>query len=266
VNPVRFEKWQGLGNDFLVTHEASLDELSPERVARLCDRHFGVGGDGVLLVSGLGSERPRMTVQNADGSRPEMCGNGLRCAVGYVLDRAAPLAAGATARVVFDTDAGERVCTARRAGAGWEVEVDMGVVELGPTLEHLHEGRALTFHTASAGNPHAVLLEGAWRDDFARVGPEVSRLGERGTNVELVRELEPGATWEVLVWERGVGPTLACGTGACAVARVLTARGLAEVGAELGLRLPGGMLRVRVDAGGRALMKGPALRVFRGET
>lgn len=263
---MRFEKWQGLGNDFLVTHEASLDELGPARVASLCDRHFGVGGDGVLLVTDLDGERPTMTVLNADGSRPEMCGNGLRCAVGYVLDRRPARPAGEATRVTFSTDAGPRECTARRAGQGYEVEVDMGVVELGPELAFEHEGRALTFHTASAGNPHAVLLEGAWRDDFARVGPAVSRLGERGTNVELVRELEPGATYEVLVWERGVGPTLACGTGACAVARVLTARGLAEVGAELGLRLPGGMLRVRIDAEGRARMKGPAVRAFRGET
>jgi diaminopimelate epimerase len=198
-----------------------------------------------------------MLVVNHDGSRPEMCGNGLRCVALHLADSPATL--------YVDTDAGVRLCHVRpdATGQAGEVEVDMGGAE--PLGARTVAGRR--FATFSLGNPHAVAFVAAGEDpeQLARtLGPvvETDRQFPARTNVEFARR-EPDGTLTLWVWERGCGITAACGTGACATLAAAVAEGLAPSGASVRVRLPGGLLRVRLDDG-RAWMTGPARVVFRG--
>lgn len=256
---VRFEKWEGLGNDFVVLDDLGRD-LTDAEVQRLCDRRFGIGADGVLLV---GQAPKRMIVRNADGSRPEMCGNGLRCVAGHLRDLAGP-----EGRLSIATDAGERVCRVIGEVPGpsgrWEIEVDMGVARPGPELIASLDGHDHRFATMDLGNPHAVTFEAYDAAAFDVVGPFVATLPPAGTNVEVCRA-EPGRI-AVTVWERGVGRTLACGTGACAVAAVACDTGRARFDEPVVVALPGGDLTITVTSGSRAVrMRGPARQVFTGE-
>lgn len=253
-----FEKYEGLGNDFVLVDVRGADaRVGPDEARRLCDRRRGVGADGVLLVGpGRGSGAASMIVFNADGSRPEMCGNGLRCVAHY-------LARGGDASLVVDTDAGPRGCEVE----GGEVRVEMGAATLGPsTVELEAAGERVRLREVNVGNPHAVIFGAYDRARFERLGPVLATHAHfaAGANVEFVRE-GSGGELEVLVWERGVGPTEACGTGACAVAAAACAEGLRRHGEALRVRLPGGALEIWADAGGRVAMRGPARRVFRGE-
>ena len=259
---LRFEKWEGLGNDFIVLRDPGI-RLDDAAVQRLCDRRFGIGADGVLLVETTSAPpAPRMIVRNADGSRPEMCGNGLRCVAGHL----AASAAGGV--IVIFTDAGPRTCeiVAADTGAGrFEIAVDMGAARRGDDLVAVLDGREHRFLTIDMGNPHAISFEA--HDDGALdiLGPVVATLPPGGTNVELCQMLAPGRIL-VTVWERGVGRTLACGTGACAVAAAACDTGRAHFGEPVVVTLPGGDLELTVAPDTRAVrMRGPARRVFAGE-
>ncbi len=257
-----FEKWEGLGNDFILVEE----ELSSERVRRLCDRHAGVGADGVIAVQAIQGLKCRMIVHNADGSRPEMCGNGLRCVAGYLADRAA-LRDG---EVTVLTDAGRRVCRSVRQGEGcYRVSASMGVAELGEELHYPPhaEGPSRPFRMVRVGNPHAVSFEPFVSEDVDELGPAVQRLVEGGANVEFCRISEDGRRVEVAVWERGVGRTKACGTGACAAVAAAAAAARVPFDESIEVVLAGGVLEITVAKDSWALtMSGPARRVFVGET
>lgn len=254
-----FSKYEGLGNDFVVVEAATSDAVTSAEAARVCDRRFGVGADGVLLV--LPGRTPgavaRMRVINADGSIPEMCGNGLRCVAVHVA-RARGLDRG---ELLVDTDAGPRACVVD----GPRVRVDMGIVRVSGARELSLAGEGLSVVVADAGNPHAVALGEFSREDVARLGPQVATHASfpQGTNAEFARLTGPRSI-DLAVWERGVGLTLACGTGACATAAVACALGLAPRGVPLAVTLPGGPLEITIDDDGRALMRGPARRVFSG--
>lgn len=255
-----FEKWEGLGNDFVVIEATSEEAVTPEQARALCDRHRGIGGDGVLLV--IGGATPRMVVLNADGSRPEMCGNGLRCVAAFLANRTG--AEGLS--MVIATDAGDKPCAIERRSEGlYDVTVDMGHAKMGPRLDVEAEGRKHGFTTVDVGNPHAITFEPYAEDEIDRVGPTVATAPVGGINVEFCRMLE-GARPRiaVTVWERGVGRTLACGTGACAVAAAACEQGRAPRGAPIEVFLPGGPLEITVDEARALRMKGPARRVFRG--
>jgi diaminopimelate epimerase len=267
----RFEKYEGLGNDFLVVDAADENVLPPAAVVALCDRHFGVGADGVLLV--LPARSPacaaRMRVINADGSVPEMCGNGLRCVALHLARRARAArdhAHGNDLELRVETDAGERACRLEGGGAEARVTVDMGLVRVLGDRPLTVDGRSVVVAVADAGNPHAVLFGEFTRSDAERLGPRIATHPEfpRGTNVEFARIGDDGI--DLVVWERGVGITLACGTGACATAAVACARGLATCARPVTVRLPGGALEVTIEESGRATMRGPARHVFSGET
>jgi diaminopimelate epimerase len=258
----RFEKWEGLGNDFVLLRDPGLEDgaaLTDATVRRLCDRRFGIGADGVLLVETTRAGLRRMIVRNADGSRPEMCGNGLRCVAGHIFDERSESA------VVVLTDAGERTCEVCPLGEGrFDVCVEMGVARRGDDLVAAFDGREHRFLTIDMGNPHAVTFEAY--DDAAldTLGPVVAMLPSGGTNVEICRQLPDRIV--AVVWERGVGRTLACGTGACAVAAVACDTGRARFGAPITVALPGGPLEITIAATTRAVrMRGPARRVFSGE-
>jgi diaminopimelate epimerase len=259
----RFEKYEGLGNDFLIVDVATEGALSAERAMKLCDRHRGVGGDGVLLVLPPASPgaRARMLVWNADGSRPEMCGNGIRCVALHLARR--DDAPGIT--YVIDTDAGPRTCEVTRDGDSADVVVDMGRAEVGADQVAVLDGREVRFTRVSVGNPHAVAFDvDATPADLDRFGPIVSGAVPGGCNVELVTRA--GDEFEVMVWERGVGRTQACGTGACATGVAAISRNLARSGERMLVKLPGGPLEITVTAPELALrMRGPARRVFSGE-
>lgn len=259
---MRFEKWQGLGNHHVVVEREHLPRpIDAERARALCDPHFGIGADGVLEVSWEG-ERPRMTVWNADGTTAENCGNGIRIVArflhdtGRLPDDGVVLTGGEVTRVAIGVDG--------------LVSVDMGEARFpaGERRETLDlGGTPLAFVEVSMGNPHAVIEVPPDQDPadaMARYGAQVEvepRFPGR-VNAEFVRVDGPGEA-TVRVWERGVGPTMACGTGACAVAAALVrTRG---AGSPVTVNLPGGSLRIDVGDSMRVVMTGPAERVFRGE-
>jgi diaminopimelate epimerase len=261
---LRFAKYEGLGNDFIVVDAASDGVLERTQVARLCDRHFGVGADGVLLVApptSLGA-RATMVVLNSDGSRPEMCGNGLRCVALHLAlqDRSAGVS------FIVDTDAGPRLVAVERSEGDASVTVSMGRGV--PQGELAFAGADLTrkFALVSMGNPHAVSFDAELDEQsLDGLGPAVSSQFPAGSNVELVAQ-RGARELEVLVWERGVGRTLACGTGACAVVVAAARQGLVAFDTEIQVTLPGGPLHISVARETlEVTMRGPARRVFSGE-
>jgi diaminopimelate epimerase len=264
MKPLQFEKLEGLGNDFILVDAADDQRLSSEQVQRLCDRHLGVGADGLLLVlppSSAGS-RARMLVLNADGSRPEMCGNGLRCVALSLARRD-----GASAiSYQIDTDAGSLACEVERAANSARVRVEMGRGELRGAHASAFEGRTLELTRVSVGNPHAILFDASYDNaEIDRLGPQISGEISGGSNVEFVKQLGP-QLFELVVWERGVGRTLACGTGAAATAVAAATAGCAPYAEPIEIRLPGGPLELWVTAGSLAVSaRGPARRVFAGE-
>lgn len=252
---MRFAKVHGLGNDFLLLDfRAGGDPLPMERAEELCDRHLGVGADGVLTLLPGG----RMLVQNADGSVPEMCGNGARCAALWIATDGCTRPA--TGRVELMTDAGPRPCSVEAAEPRrGMVEVDMGIARVEPARK-LSSWEAVP---VSTGNPHRVIFVGG---DIAALaagaGPELCEA--ENANIEFAQRTGP-QHYRVAVWERGAGLTQACGTGACAVAAAAVARGEAKADQEIAVQLPGGTLSIRIDAQNRARMRGPAEMVFLGE-
>lgn len=276
---IAFGKYHGLGNDFLVVdlRDGGGDGLDPAHVRALCDRQFGVGGDGVLpiLPPVTAGADARMRVQNSDGTDSEMCGNGLRCVVKYLYERGGIR----KDRITVDTGAGPLACEVRvTEGRVDEVTVDMGRPRLargeipmaGPADERCvdvaFEGMRVT--GVSMGNPHAVFFvdAGDLMELAVSRGPglEVHPMFPRRANIELARMISPSEL-ELVVWERGCGITLACGTGACATAVAACLTGRAALDQELRVRLPGGALTIRVASDYRTvLMRGPAAHVFDG--
>jgi len=272
---LEFFKYEAAGNDFILIlweGDGEWGELARE----LCRRHFGVGADGLILVRPLGGDRLEMRLFNADGSEAEVCGNGLRCIAAFALERG--LASGDRLEVV--TGSGVREVIAYREGSRvTRARVNMGAPRFhprdiplagefggGPLLDFPLEvmGRELRLGFVSMGNPHAVLFLEASPDEFPleHIGPAVEHhpLFPNRTNFEVARNL-PSGEFEVRVWERGVGETLACGSGACAVAAVARAAGRA--GEKVDIRLKGGVLRV-LAAGEELWLEGPVAAVFYG--
>lgn len=278
VPTLSFEKYEGLGNDFVIV-EAPASSLTIDQVRAICDRHRGVGADGVLFVETSGA-RPAMRVLNADGSRAEMCGNGLRC-VALHLARTGLAPVGGLFTV--DTDAGPHACRVLELdGPRGTVEVAMRPASLAPNeVPVRHEGPMIDVElrpldvpvrvtAVSMGNPHAVLFE-ASEATRATLGPALqddARFPEKA-NVGFARMLAPTAdgrrAMELHVYERGAGWTEACGTGACAAVVAAVETGRAARGETVEVRLPGGPLEIVVGAPGeRIRMTGPARHVFSG--
>jgi diaminopimelate epimerase len=264
---------EGIGNDFLLVDRLDgLDELELERLGdaapRLCDRATGVGADGLLIVGparthGAAAE---MLVINHDGSRPEMCGNGLRCVAHFVSNRNE-----SDAPILIDTGAGALRCEVLE-GLGDEraqVAVDMGPARrLGLTTPESGDGRS--FAGVSMGNPHAIAFVDAGESPeslASSLGPsiEVDPAYPNRTNVEFAR-VESDHSITLWVWERGCGITLACGTGACATAAAAVDAGLIAPDTWIPVRLPGGELAIRVpsDPGASVQMRGASHHVGRG--
>jgi diaminopimelate epimerase len=254
---MRFSKWHGLGNDYLLVQRADLDApLTAEQVRRLCDYHFGVGSDGVLEIVSANGDRAELVIWNPDGSTAELSGNGTRIAARWLARRS-----GAdTVRL----QVGPREVVARMRG-GLEVETDMGAVVVGEPETLAIDGGRIELTTASVGNPHAVVRTKPDREELLRLGPLIEnheRFPER-TNVQLA-QVDGPHDLTVAVWERGAGETLASGTSAVACAAVAVARGWCE--SPVTVHLAGGDLLVELDGHWNARLTGPAQEIFTGET
>ena len=281
---LQFAKMHGLGNDFVVFEDLTGEiDLSPEAVAWFCDRNFGIGADGLILVRPATTPGAdfSMAYYNSDGSVAEMCGNGIRCFAKYVVDRG--LVPADRNQIVVETLGGPKPIEITRAydGKMYLATVDMGepVLEPAEVPTDMRCGDnddmvvscdldtnvgAFDVTIVSMGNPHCVL----WVDDVdsadvEEIGPviETHELFPAKTNVEFAQMSDDGRI-KLRVWERGVGETLACGTGACAalVAASLTLR----VGREAAVDLQGGELDIRWAENNHVYMTGPAVEVFAG--
>jgi diaminopimelate epimerase len=253
---MRFSKWHGLGNDYLLVERAEVGSpLGPALVRRLCDYHLGIGSDGILEVVSADGLRAEVLIWNPDGSTAELSGNGTRIAARWLARRA-----GADEVTIT---VGPREVVARMRG-GLEVEMDMGPVEVFPVEGLEVDGTRLEFTPVSVGNPHAVIRRDPERVELLRLGPLVEnhpRFPER-TNVQLVRVDSPSDA-TVGVWERGAGETLSSGTSACAVAGAAVANGWCE--SPVTVHLAGGDLRVELDERFHARLTGPAQEICTGE-
>jgi diaminopimelate epimerase len=264
MSTLEFAKYEGLGNDFVVIDAQRRTAVDPQLARRLCDRHFGVGADGVLLVTPTSSAEAlaRMTVINADGTRAEMCGNGLRCVALHLArrDQRSELS------FVVETDAGPRACEVERHDDIAQVAIDLGeAAQLGEHVAVL-DGKQQVFSRVSMGNPHAVTFDARFGElEIDRFGPEVSAGLPGGSNVEFAVVQEPHVI-DLIVWERGVGRTLACGTGAAATVVAAAVGKRVPFDEPVEVRLPGGPLLIAVTREKLAVsLRGPARRVYTGE-
>jgi diaminopimelate epimerase len=271
VSELRVWKYQGTGNDFVMTLDLEDERpLEAGEVRALCDRRFGIGADGSIRVTRGAAGRPFMDYRNADGSVAEMCGNGLRCVA--VLLRDVGEENGSSFEV--QTKAGVRRVTVQDDG---RVTVDMGepnftraaIPMRGPAWEtFLHQpldlGGGITVRASaiSMGNPHLVLFVDDDPDRYhvAHVGAVLERDDRfpEGANVEFARVGENDIA--ARVWERGSGETMACGSGACAIAVAAHEAALAD--RRSWIRFPGGLLEIERQASGSVCLTGPAERVF----
>jgi len=279
---IPFAKYHGLGNDFVLIDSRSSTEppLSPEQAAKMCDRNFGIGADGVIFVlpADVSEAGSRMRIYNSDGSEPEMCGNGIRCMAQFLttLD-----GTGGTDEGLYTISTLAGLIKPKIQEDGL-VCVDMGTpilegAQVPTTLPGDEKGRVIKapleaagseWHVTcvSMGNPHAVVfVDDLDAIDLATVGPalECHPAFPAKANIEFVQVLSR-THLKMKVWERGAGPTLACGTGACALAIAAALEGRAENACTV--TLPGGDLQIewRPDGDGHVYMTGPAVPVFSG--
>jgi diaminopimelate epimerase len=265
---LRFVKMQGAGNDYVYLdgiRDPIPVETAAALAARLADRHFGIGGDGLILLAPSAVADLRMLMWNADGSRGAMCGNGLRCLARLGHDHGhvrGPLVRVETDSGVFDVTLlfgpEGRVTGARVPMPGARVAREAEPVEIG--------GRTWSYHRGSVGNPHAVVfVDGPLEAvPVAEVGAAFQRLAAfpDGVNVEFVRA-EPPRILHQRTFERGSGETLACGSGATVAALCALQLGRLS-GPAVEVRLRGGSLTIRRREDGGVEMEGPAVRVFEG--
>jgi diaminopimelate epimerase len=252
---MRFSKWHALGNAYLLVERADLESpIEPDLARRLCDPHRGVGADGVLEIVEIRGPEAEVVVWNPDGSTAELSGNGARIAAMWLARRSG---------VAFPRlRLGDRTVPARIADDS--VEVDLGEVEVGKPEALEVDGERIEVTPVSIGNPHAVIRRDPSREELLRIGPLVEwheRFPGR-TNVQLVRAVGPNDL-AVLVWERGVGETLASGSSAAAAAAAAVVHGWCA--SPVHVHLPGGTLTVDIREG-RAILSGPVVEICRGET
>ncbi len=276
---MRFTKLHGTGNDFLIIDARDLERNWEALAVAMCERHFGVGADGLIIVEPSDDADVRMRLFNADGSEAEMSGNGLRCFVKYVIERglvhpregAVTVETLAGVLTTLATIEGGRV-EAVRVGMGQPrfapAEIPVAIEAQPPVLDHPLEvdGHPLALTFVSMGNPHAVHFIEAPVEGFPleTVGPKVERhrLFPKRVNFGVARVLGRDRM-DVRVWERGVGETLACGTGVSAA--VVAARLHGYVDDAVEVQQPGGLLVVEWDGEGEVYLTGPAVEVFEGE-
>jgi diaminopimelate epimerase len=276
---IEFSKYQGLGNDFILidNRHQSNPVITPPQAVKLCDRHFGIGADGVIFaLPGENGADYTMRIFNSDGSEPEMCGNGIRCLAKFIADLTQKHEEGHFYRI--QTLAG---IITPQLGTQGQVKVDMGIpqyqaIAIPTTLVEAHSkvinqpllvaGQTWLVTCVSMGNPHCVVfVEDVDSIPLQSIGPEFEHnpVFPQRINTEFIEVISPNYL-KMRVWERGAGITLACGTGACAsvVAGVLTQKTASICTVEL----PGGLLEIEWSPeSGKVYMTGPGELVFTGQ-
>ena len=276
----RFWKYHGIGNDFIVFDGTEGEPgFTKEQIAKMCDRNFGIGSDGVIYVNpGIDGSDVTLRIFNADGTEPEMCGNGIRCLSKFAYDM------GIVKKKDFVVHTGKgnltAHCTCGADGKVTSVMIDMGAPILRPELvpvvgngdrfidvpEEI-DGVKLHINAVSMGNPHCVIFDELDMCQIERLGPILEAYRElfpKKTNVEFARVKDRKI--DIKVFERGVGWTLACGTGACATTTAAAINGMVPFDEPISVHLPGGYLKITVDSKlEHVYMDGPAEFVFAGE-
>ncbi len=279
--PIQFTKMHGIGNDFILIDAINqrLDDLDLNQLAiDLCDRNFGIGADGLILVMNSDKSDIKMRIFNADGSEPEMCGNGIRCFSKFIYDNKL------LEKEIFSVETVAGIILPAlilKEGVFEAVEVDMGKPILKPTEiptknfetkekviseKIIIEGKEYQFSAVSMGNPHAVVFVDDIKNiDLDKIGPvfENHEYFPQKVNVEFAEIVNRNEV-AVIVWERGAGRTLACGTGACAVVVAGVLNNLLDP--RVIVHLPGGNLIIEwQQQDNHVIMTGPAETVFKGE-
>jgi len=284
---MKFSKLQATGNDFILIDARIMEEEWSKLARATCDHHFGIGADGLVLVQDSTSADLKMRIFNFDGSEAEVSGNGLRCFAKYAIEKCLSTKMSSRGEqdnrsLTIETLSGVRKIKAYMSGNKVNrVEVNMGMpqfqpaqipvgieVDIIPILDYplVIDSEELTLAILSMGNPHAVSFPSRSIADFTltELGPKVERhpMFPQRTNFEVARVLSR-VKIEARVWERGVGETLACGSGACAIA--VAAQLLDYVETQVDIILIGGTLTVFWDRVGEVLLTGPVEEVFTGE-
>lgn len=289
---MNFTKLQGAGNDFILVETKDAERDWSQMARAMCDRHFGIGADGLLLLLPFDIADFRMRMFNPDGFEAEACGNGLRCLAKYIVDRG--LRAGKFEealslqnQILVETIAGVRMVRLNKIGKSIKIQVGMGTPKFGAndipvvikqgkgdlvdiksmlSYSVAIDGKELQLNFVSMGNPHAVCF---WQQPVAdfplsQIGPKVEHLAifPNRANFEVANVMSRQQI-EARVWERGAGETLACGTGACAVA--VAAQLYGYIDNEVDIKLPGGILQAEWDKAGEVFLSGPAEIVFTGD-
>jgi diaminopimelate epimerase len=282
---IQFTKMHGCGNDYIYINGAEVNIPhcgKPAVVRKLSDRHFGVGADGVIFInpSPTGSADFEMEMYNMDGSRGEMCGNGIRCVGKYVYDRGMTKSTDLT---IESCGAIHPISLLTKDGRAVAARVDMGAPILragdipvlakdgedtAPVIDEPVEadGKIWKMTCVSMGNPHAVLFpeEPVRHLDLASIGPALENnvIFPKKSNIEFVQIIDR-RTVEMRVWERGSGETLACGTGCCATGVACVLKGLTDD--KITVKVLGGEIEIEWDrAADKVWMTGPAQEVFEG--
>ena len=262
---LKFSKWTGLGNDFVLVEPGESFDMTPgkaleQRVIELCDRRFGIGADGVVVVTPVNVESNEfeMRIFNADGSEAAMCGNATRCVAKFIQSRGLSQAS----EFSLHTKSGLVKPSVLPDG---RVCVNMGLPRdfLG-TIKLTADTFDFTGETVSMGNPHTVIFV----DDIEKIQLEkwgsileVDKIFQDRCNIEFAQVIDE-KTIRMRVWERGCGVTMACGTGSCAT--LVAAQRTGRIGLEADVVLDGGTLHIKHEEGGPVFMTGPAKEVFKG--
>lgn len=284
---MKFTKMHGAGNDYLYIDARDHDDFSTDwsQLSRsMSDRHFGVGSDGIILIEDSGIADLKMRMFNADGSESEMCGNGIRCFAKYAIDRGLATSGAdgievetlAGIRTVVPIYDGDRITGARVAMGEPLLEPGAVPVILDPASGYPKgpvtgyplavDSLELSLSFVSMGNPHAITFIDQPVGEFPlhTIGPMVEHhsIFPNRVNFETVNITGPGAM-TARVWERGSGETMACGTGACAIAVAARLLGIAD--GRVDITLPGGTLSIDWDGEGEVYLEGPAEEIFSGK-
>ncbi len=283
---MNFTKLQGAGNDFILAEAEDINQDWPQLAIAMCNRHFGIGADGLLLLLPSGIADFRMRMFNPDGSEAEACGNGMRCLAKYVVDKGLiPRKFEKTEEISVETMAGiQKAKFHKTMGKLTKIQVSMGTpkfrakdipVVIGQGAAGIKpmssyqitvKDKELLLDFVSMGNPHAIHFWHRSVSDFllSRFGPEIEhhKIFPNRTNFEVAQVINRRQI-EARVWERGARETLACGSGACAVAVAAQIHGYVDN--QVDIKLPGGTLDVEWDGKGDVLLGGTAEIVFSGE-
>ncbi|OGI66380.1 diaminopimelate epimerase [Candidatus Nomurabacteria bacterium RIFCSPLOWO2_02_FULL_40_10] len=267
---IAFHKYQGTGNDFIIidNRDKKFDAQNTKKIALLCDRHFGVGADGLILLEKSSNADCFMNYYNSDGTVAEMCGNGVRCLAKFFLELTKSKKP-QKKELLIDTRTGIKKVMCNSDGS---FSVNMGV----PVFSHKDFPKNslvlenIEFNFVSMGNPHAVgLVKNLSEINISQIGPKIENDSHfpNKINVEFVEKVRDDY-FKVKVWERGSGATLSCGTGACAVYAILKSNhpiGKTYRVAEITLEFTGGNLHLSENEKGEIILRGPAEFVFKRE-